>query len=220
MSAYFNLTLDTTAPAGVNLTINGGAIYTASNSVTLGISCSDKDTTAYSMKVWGSVVDAATESDAAWENYSTSKVISLSGEDGLKTVYIKVRDNVWNESIAVSAKITLNTSIPVVTITGPDVDVISKISGRNTSIIGFTVDQDYAEYKVGIVAKNTSEQTECRVIGTTGGSKNTSGEGTFKGTTSISTSIVGSDFATAAGGSDGTYIVKVFVKNNAGTWSK
>lgn len=220
MSAFFNLTLDTTAPSGVKLTINNGAIYTASSAVTLGISCTDKDTTGYSMKIWGSVLDVATEADAEWENYNTEKAITLSDTDGLKTIYLKVRDNVWNESTAVSAKITLNTTIPVVTITGPDVSIISKVTGRNTSIIGFTADQDFMEYKVGIVAKNTSEQSECTVIGTAGGSKNTSGTGDYKSADAISVNIIGSDFATAAGGSDGTYIVKVFVKNNAGTWSK
>ena len=37
--------------------------------------------------------------------------------------------------------------------------------------------------------------------------------------THIEVTINGTDFKTAAGGADGTYIIKAFVKNQAGTWS-
>lgn len=219
-SAFFNLTLDTLAPGGVTLSINSGAIYTAKKEVTLSIGCTDSSTSGYSMKVYGSVVGAATVSEASWENYSTSKTVTLSDGDGLKTIYVVVRDNVWNEASAVSATITLNTTIPVVTITGPDVSIISEISGKNTSKFNFTADSIFDEYKVGIVPSNNSTVDDATVIGTTGGSKNTSGSaGNYPADSNIEVSINGTDFKTAAGGSDGTYIIKVFVKNQAGTWS-
>lgn len=126
MAAFFNLTLDTLAPQGVTLKINAGAIYTAKKAVTLAIGCSDASTAGYSMKIWGSIVGAATEADAKWENFSNTKAVTLTDGDGLKTVYIKVRDNVWNEAEPVSATITLNTAIPVITIVGPDVSIIPK----------------------------------------------------------------------------------------------
>ena len=42
MPSYFNLTLDTTAPAGVTLTINDGALYATSPVVNLAIATSDE----------------------------------------------------------------------------------------------------------------------------------------------------------------------------------
>lgn len=220
MASYFNLTLDTLAPQGVTLSINSGAIYTANKAIKLTIGCADSSTTGYSMKIYGSVVGAATADDASWETFATSKQISLTDGDGLKTVYVVVRDSVWNESTPVSATITLNTSIPVVTIVGPDLSLISEIVGKNASKFNFTTDQVFDEYKVGIVPSANSTQKDCTVIGTTNGSVNTSGSaGDYPKAENIETTIIGSDFKTAAGGADGTYIVKVFVKNKAGTWS-
>lgn len=220
MAAFFNLTLDTLAPQGVTLKINAGAIYTAKKAVTLAIGCKDASTTGYSMKIWGSIVGAATEADAKWENFSTTKAATLTDGDGLKTVYVKVRDNVWNEAEPVSATITLNTSIPVVTIVGPDVSIISEVVGKNTAKFNFTADAIFDEYKVGVVPANNSTVDDVTVIGTTGGSNNTSGSaGNYPADTNIEVTINGTDFKTAAGGADGTYIIKVFVKNQAGTWS-
>ena len=220
MAAFFNLTLDTLAPQGVTLSINAGAIYTSNKAVTLAIGCSDASTAGYSMKIWGSVTGAATEEDAKWENYVASKTVTLTDGDGLKTIYVKVRDNVWNEADPVSATITLNTSIPVVTIVGPDVSIISEIVGKNTSKFNFTADAIFDEYKVGVVPSNSSTVADVTVIGTSGGSVNTSGsDGNYPADTNIDVTINGTDFKTAAGGADGTYIIKVFVKNQAGTWS-
>ncbi len=220
MAAFFNLTLDTLAPQGVTLQINAGAIYTANKAVSLAIGCSDASTAGYSMKIWGSITGAATEADAKWETYAPSKTVTLTDGDGLKTIYVKVRDNVWNEADAVSATITLNTSIPVVTITGPDVSIVSEVTGKNTAKFNFTADVIFDEYKVGVVPANNSTVADVTVIGTTGGSANTSGDaGNYPADTNIEVSINGTDFKTAAGGADGTYIIKVFVKNQAGTWS-
>lgn len=220
MAAFFNLTLDTLAPQGVSMSINAGAIYTAKKSVTLTIGCKDTSTSGYSMKVYGSITSAATADKASWENFSTSKTVTLTDGDGLKTIYVVVRDNVWNEAEAVSATITLNTTIPVVTIVGPDVSIISEVSGKNTSKFTFTSDSIFDEYKVGIVPSNNSTVDDVTVIGTTGGSKNTSGSaGDYPASTNIEVSINGTDFKTAGGGSDGTFIIKTFVKNQAGTWS-
>lgn len=219
MAAFFNLTLDTTAPKRCTLQIAGGALYTSSTAVTLAIGCSDASTTGYSMKIWG-IDGATTEADAKWENYATTKDVTLISGDGLKTVYIKVRDNVWNESSAVSSTITLNTSIPVVTIVGPDTNIISTVVGKNVSTFNFTGDQDFTEYKVGVVESNNATEGNVTVIPTTAGSGNTSGTGDFNSDTNIAVKVEGTDFQTAAGGSDGTYIVKVFIKNKAGTWSK
>lgn len=218
MASYFNLTLDTTAPGGVTLSINDGALYATSTAVTLKISVEDGATTGYQMKVWG-IEGVDSEVSASWENFSTSKSVNLTSGDGLKTVYIKVRDDVGNESAQVSDTITLNTTVPVVTITGPDKSKISKVTGFNTSIINFTSDVAFEEYKVCVVPQNNSTQDAGTVIGTTNGSINTSGsDGDYPASENIQVTINGADLEVASSG-DGVKIVKVFVKNAAGTWS-
>lgn len=219
MASYFNLTLDTLAPAGLTVKVNGDAQYTTSTAVTLTIGVSDSATTGYQMKIWG-INEVADEASAAWETFATSKSVTLTSGDGLKTVYVKVRDDVGNETAAVSDTITLDTAIPVVTVTGPDKPKISKVSGFDKSIFTFMSDVAFVEYKVCVVPTNSSEQNAGTVIPTTGGSINTSGsEGNYSASEAISVTINGTDLATASSG-DGVKIVKVFVKTAAGLWSK
>lgn len=218
MASFFNLTLDTTAPSGLSLKLNNGAQYTTSTTVTAAIAVSDTATTGYQMKIWG-VSGAATESDASWGSFAKSKSITLPTGDGLKTVHIKVRDDVGNETAAVSATITLNTAVPVVTITGPDKTKISKVASFNTSAFSFTSDVDFEEYKIKVVPSESSLESAGTQIPTTAGSTNTSGKaGGYKAQTAINVTINGADLETASAG-DGVKIVKVFVKNAAGTWS-
>ena len=124
-----------------------------------------------------------------------------------------------NETEEVSDDITLNTAVPVVTITGPDKTKISKVEGFNKSKITFTCDVDFAEYKVCVVPQTSSTQDAGTVIPTTAGSINTSGsDGSYPKTTPIEVTITGTDLETASSG-DSVKIVKVFVKTAAGIWS-
>ena len=218
MASYFNLTLDTLAPSGLTLAINDGALYATSTAVKLTIAVEDESTTGYQMKIWG-IDRVADESSASWENFAPSKSVNLTSGDGLKTVYIKVRDDVGNESAQVSDTITLNTAVPVVTITGPDKSKISKVSGFNTAIINFTADVKFEEYKVSVVPQHNSTQEAGTVIPTDGGSVNTSGaDGNYPASENIQVTITGTDLEAASSG-DGVKIVKVFVKTAAGIWS-
>lgn len=221
MPSFFNLTLDTTAPSGLTLSINNDAMYTSTTAVNLTIGISDEQTTGYQMKIWG-IEGVADESSASWETFATSKSVNLITGDGLKTVYIKVRDDVGNETSTVSDTIQLDTTVPVVSITGPDKSKISKVTNFNKSIFSFTSDVEFVEYKVCVVPTTSSTQESGTLIGTTGGSTNTSGtreEGeTFPATTPITVTIFGADLEEASSG-DGTKIVKVFVKTAAGLWS-
>ena len=218
MSSYFNLTFDTLAPSGLTLSINDGALYATSTAVKLTIAVEDESTTGYQMKIWG-IDRVADESSASWENFAPSKSVNLTSGDGLKTVYIKVRDDVGNESAQVSDTITLNTAVPVVTITGPDKSKISKVSGFNTAIINFTADVEFEEYKVCVVPQSNSTQDAGTLIPTDGGSINTSGSsGEYPASENIQVTITGTDLEAAASG-DGVKIVKVFVKTAAGIWS-
>lgn len=218
MASFFNLILDTLAPAGLALKLNNGATYATSNTVTASITLTDETKTGYQMKIWG-VKSAASEADASWETFAASKSIVLTDGDGLKTVHIKVRDDVGNETAAVTASITVNTAVPVVTITGPDKGRISKVSGFDTCAFSFVSDVDFEAYVVKVVPSTSSLNTAGTQIPTTDGSSNTSGStGGYKKNTAIDVTIKGADLATASSG-DGTKIIKVFVKNAAGTWS-
>lgn len=218
MASYFTLTLDTVAPAGVTLTINDGAIYTTSRNVSLDIHTNDGATSGYQMKVWG-IEGVASESAASWESFAETKSVQLTSDDGLKTVYVKVRDDVGNESTAASDTITLNTSVPSVTVTGPDRARLSKVSGFDKAVINFTADAIFTEYKVCVVPANNSTQDAGKTIPTDGGSINTSGaEGNYPAQTNIQVTIAAADLETASSG-DGAKIIKVFVRNQAGTWS-
>lgn len=218
MASYFNLTLDTLAPAGLAVQLNGDDIYTTTPSVELTLTLTDSPTTGYQMKIWG-VEGVTDEGSASWETYAASKSVTLPSGDGLKTVYVKVRDAVGNESSAASDSITLNTAVPTVTVTGPDKSTISKVVGFDMAVINFMSDIAFKEYKVCVVPATSSTQESGTQIPTTNGSVNTSGSaGGYEADTNIEVKINGSDLEAASSG-DGVKIVKVFVKNAAGTWS-
>ena len=217
MASFFNLTLDTLAPAGLEVLLNNGAVYTTSTAVTLHVTVTDEATDGYQMKIWGTQ-KAAEELDASWETFAGEKQITLASGDGLKTVYVKVRDDVGNETEAVSDSITLDTAVPVVTITGPDKPKISKVEGFDTSIVSFRANVAFTEYKVKVVPSQSSLEDAGTLIPTDGGSANTSGTGTYAADTAINVTLRGADLEAASSG-DGVKIVKVFVRTEAGTWS-
>ncbi len=217
MASYFNLTLDTLAPSGIKLLINDGAQYTTSTVVTLKITLEDAATTGYQMKIWGTA-DAATETAASWQTFAGSKSVNITSGDGLKTIYVKVRDDVGNESAAASDTITLDTAVAAVTVTGPDKSKISKKDGYNSAAFSFTSDRPFVEYKVCVVPSITSLEDAGTVIPTTNGSAGTSGTGSFNANTAVNVTIKGADLEKASSG-DGVKIVKVFVRSESGIWS-
>jgi hypothetical protein len=226
MSSFFNLTLDTTAPAGVSLSINSGAAYATAQLVTCAISTSDVSTVGYQMKIWGDVDPTydtnvqATAGASTWFSYSPSYVAKLSAGDGSKTLNIEIEDNVYNISSPVTASITLDTVVPVSTVTvGPDVSIVSKQSGKNTCSFSFQCNVIFQAYKVMVVTSSSSIQSAGTLILTTNGSVNMSGAaGSYPATTNIACQINGTDLQVASGG-DGTKIVKVFVQDVPGNWS-
>lgn len=214
MASYFNLTLDTLAPTISSFTINNGASVTTSTTVTLTIASND----AAAMKIWG-INGVASEAAATWETFASSKSVTLTTGDGSKTVYVKVRDSVYNESAASSATITLSTAIPTITITGPDVSTISEQAGKNTATFSFSSSMALKAWKVKLVPANNSAHDAGTQIGTTNGSTNMTGT-TMAANTAKQCTINGSDLSVAAGGADGTYIIKVFGQASANSlWS-
>ena len=215
MASYFNLTLDTLAPTISAFVINDGASVTTSTTVTLKITASGDPA---SMKIWG-INGVASESAASWETFSATKQVTLPSGDGTKTVYVKVRDSVYNESAASSDSITLSTAIPTITITGPDVSVISEQEGKNVATFSFSSSMALKAWKVKLVPANNSTEDAGTQIGTTNGSTNMTGT-TLAANTAKQCTINGSDLSAAAGGADGTYIIKVFGQASANNlWS-
>ena len=217
MASYFHLTLDTLAPQGLTIKLNNGSQYTTNKTVQLAVNVTDESADGYQMKVWG-IDGIAKESDAVWETLANVKDITLPTGDGLKTVYVKVRDDVCNETAAASATITLDTSVPAVTIIGPDVSRISKTAPKNVATFSFTSDVAFTEYKIKVVPSKSSLHDAGTLIGTANGSTNMTATGTFKASTAISCKIYGKDLEAASSG-DGEKIIKVFVKNAHGTCS-
>lgn len=234
MANYFNLILDTTGPSNPSIIINGGAYYSTADLVDLTINTGDGSTSGYQMKVWGDV-DLAndsniqdTEANSTWITFATSKQVKLSAGDGQKTINLRIRDEVYNESALVSDSIIKDTTLPVVTISGPDVSKISKINGKNECSFSFQADSEFEEYKVKAVSSTGASHDTGTLIPTTAGSTNMSGSfdadgalGDSNGHSAndpITCVINGADLETANAG-DGTKIIKVFVRDDAGNWS-
>lgn len=224
MPNYFNLTLDTTGPANPSISIESGAQYATQQLVSCGIGTSDGDTTGYQMKIWGDVdtsYDAdvqATEVESNWITFQSSKQVKLATGDGSKTIYARIRDDVHNESGQASDNINLDTTRPVITISGPDVSKISKVAGKDASAFSFQVNSAFVEYKVKVVSSTGAAHDTGVLIPTTAGSTNMSATGSFAADTPIECTIKGADLETASAG-DGVKIIKVFAKDDAGNWS-
>jgi hypothetical protein len=222
MANYFYLTLDTTAPSSPTLNIAGGAVYTNTQLVNLELGTGDTNMEGYQMKIWGDVDGTydtgiqATESESTWISFTGIKQIKLALGDGTKTINFRLRDEVYNESSSVSDTVTLDMALPEVNVGSVDRSKISKITGKNIASFTFSSVEEFAEYKVKVVTSTSAGHTTGTLIGTTNGSVNTAGTGSF--TTPVTVEIAGSDLELASSG-DGQKIVKVFVKNQAGTWS-
>jgi len=225
MASYFTLTLDTTGPASPSISLDGGAEYATAQLVTATIGTTDTPTTGYQMKIWGDVDTThnasiqTTEGASAWITYSTSQQVKLSSGDGSKTVYLKIRDDVYNESSQASDTIILDMTLPVVTVSNVSATKISKVSGKDEMTFQFSSDSIFDEYKVKVVATSGAANGTGTQIGTTNGSANVSGStGNYPAATPITVTIKGADLEIASGG-DGDKIIKVFVLDDAGNWS-
>lgn len=230
MASYFNVTLDTIAPQGPTLVLDNDASVATTVNITAKLHTSDSVTTGYQIKIWGSGVDTsanpsiqATEGASAWITPSwtsgdATQAVVLSTGDGSKTVNAKIRDDVWNETSTLTKSITLDTTVPVVTIvSGPDTTKVSKISGKRTVTFGWQTDVHVQAYEVAVVANSSSLRGSGTVIATTNGSSNVSG-GATNATTTVTTTIDGRDLEVASSG-DGVKVVKVFAQDDSGLWS-
>ena len=98
-------TVDVTSPSG-SVLVNNGAVDTTSTDVILKPSASDSVSGVSQMSFSN---DGSSWSN--WEDYSTSKSWSLTGGDGLKTAYVRYRDNAGNISSVYTDTINLDTTV-------------------------------------------------------------------------------------------------------------
>lgn len=232
MANYVNITLDTIGPSGVSVLINGDSDKATSSAVTLTIGCSDDDTSGYQMKIWGTA-DAHSEAEAAWETYQATKNVTLPSGDGLKTVYVKVRDDVWNESAEASDTITLYEKLPSIIGLSVNKSKLSLVDGQCMTQGSFGIDENIDAVRVMLVENvNDSYDTVTNIsIPVTNGSVITNENGdAISGSVLEAESIIDSiqlvyfdisaaDINAVAPG-DGVKIVKVFVRSaGTGSWS-
>lgn len=225
MANSIQITLDTTQPASVAITLNGAAVYTSSAIVTAALSTADSDTTNYQMLLWGDVDNTynaniqTLEANSTWISFSSTQSVKLSATDGLKTVSVKIRDDVFNASSASSDSISVDTALPTLTVSSPDVSKISKIAGRNTASFSFSSDVNFTQYKIKVVPNTSSLESAGTQIAETNGSVHMGATGTFPSGVNIDCQINGTDLENSSSG-DGNKVIKVFVLDaNNSLWS-
>ena len=118
------VTVDTIPPAG-SIIINGEVQRTNTENVVLTLSATD----ASGVAEMSFSNDSLTWSEP--ENYSTTKVWTLTTGDGTKTVYVKYKDEIGNWSLPVQDTIILDT-------TGPDILTLEANPTRTNSTTTIT----------------------------------------------------------------------------------
>lgn len=107
----YSVYVDSAVPSGT-ITINGGATYTHSQSVTLGLSASNPNSS-------DPVADMRFSPDGstwgAWVPYASTYGYALSATNGSQTVYVQYRNAAGGVSAAASHSIILDTTAPTTT---------------------------------------------------------------------------------------------------------
>ena len=103
-----SIVVDTTLPANGSVSINNSASATNSTMVTLTLSATDATTSVSQMKISNN----PDFTDSSWETFASQRSWTVPPGDGNKTVYVKFRDVVGNETDTVLASIILDTAMP------------------------------------------------------------------------------------------------------------
>lgn len=131
-SAQAGITAQTSPPSGLQLSINGGADYSNSSTVSLSVSGSRASECRFSNdgQAWGD-----------WASYSSTMQWQLSAGDGEKTVYAMCRTSSGIASQQFSAKVQLRTTGPAITVITPQEDDLLPTSFGLTFEISNTIGQ-------------------------------------------------------------------------------
>lgn len=222
------VSLDTSPPGNPALVINGGALFTATQPATVHLASSDYITGAADvadMKIWGDVdvTDNPSiqtfESDSAWLPFAVNTDVVLGITTGRKRLYARLRDSLGNTTPAFGAYIDYDPALPVVTVLVPPLNAkVSLVAGHDETTFSWESSTPFVEYLVRVMPTTASPYFGGSVIGSTNGSTNVAGTGTFPAATPIQTVIKSADLVAASPG-DGPKILKVFVRDSGGRWS-
>lgn len=102
-----NFNVDNTSPTG-SITINGGSTHTNTSLANLSIVGSDDSSGVSSMML----SENSNFTSSSWEPFSTSKTFNLSSGDGIKKIFMKLKDNASNISTIYENSIVLDTIPP------------------------------------------------------------------------------------------------------------
>ena len=114
-----SIELDTIPPTASSVSINGGATYTNSRSVTLELAASDSPSSGVSQMMLSNNPDFE---GSLWESYASSVSWTLTSANGTKSVYVRLKDGAGNESDTYSGSIILDSVPPTgsISINGGD----------------------------------------------------------------------------------------------------
>lgn len=144
-----NIYLDTTPPQNPTFIINNGTGSTDNQLVTAHLGHSDRIRSGYQIKIWGSVDTSydpdikATEEASQWVAFSPTRMVKLSQYNGNKNLQAKIRDDVWNETVALNVVVTL-TGQPEPPVTEPTITIGDAPSFTSVPILGQEFEQKWA----------------------------------------------------------------------------
>ena len=134
---------DTTIPTG-SISINDGVSYTNFTTTTLSLSASDSTGVAgYYLSTNStkpSSGDTSWTSISSTTSYSADVSFNLDSGDGSKTVYVWYKDEAENVSDTASDSLTLDTTVPTVTISSPTSDETNTTTNSTISLDGSASD--------------------------------------------------------------------------------
>jgi PGF-pre-PGF domain-containing protein len=143
--------VDTTEPTILSVLINGGDDLTDSTEATVSIDAYDATSGLAEMQFSDDNVDWS-----AWEPFATTKSYTLPEGDGLKTVYVRVRDVAGLVSAIASDSITLETVPP------PPAGAFSVIMGTITA--GTTGSADFTQYAIAVTRVRITAETDVQNV--------------------------------------------------------
>ena len=123
-----NLIKDTVVPSANSISINSGAVYSTTLTVSLGLSSTGADEMYITQT-------AGCNTGGVWEAYSATKPWILLNAETLNTVYVKYRDNAGNTTACMSDSITHDPN-PTLTISGPSSNYVNIANQTNITIGG------------------------------------------------------------------------------------
>jgi multicopper oxidase len=108
-----SITLNTTAPTGT-IVINDGAAFTNKQTAKLALTGTDVGAPVAQMQFSKDGINYF-----AFEPFATTRTVTLTPGDGLKTIFVRFKDSAGNISAPVSDTITLDMTAPTGTMTAP-----------------------------------------------------------------------------------------------------